>query len=245
MTTRILFVMSLMVATVGCGGAVAETVVPQPELNYEDGPSLAASNLELDLLALNIDGWDTATRADVAEAARVLQVNCPYNRAAFQLPVALSLVADKMEGKGLNERELAEWRTIQAGLSRQAQLVDAIAGRQWAEPGVADYLDRMEAGTALTRSQLESAKDPMVPMMTALMQIGPLVAGYDDATKARIDTANDLLHKHTGDTWEVKFALLGWRDGLQELAHRFEDPRERAHAQAMLTALDHFVSQRC
>jgi|GEM_PF-3486388 len=239
-----------------CGGATARTSptpVDAPTVDfgpaspsfYDGGPSLYKSELVLATAAHNIDGWDARARAEAEEAARVLQVNCPYNRAAFQLPVALHRVVSQVDGRGLDPATRAELERAKQGLAHHVAVLDTITGGEWAQPGVADYLDRLSPEATFTRAELDAAADPLVPMMAALEQIQPLVDAYDDATYARIEAANTVLIEKTGEAWELKYALMGFRNTFQAVAPQLTDPLERTRMEAVLAAMEVFISNRC
>lgn len=206
-------------------------------------PSPAAAAEDVTAYAARVAALEPLVRPAVEEAVGSLQVDCPYNRASFQLPVALALAAGSVEGRGLEPEARATWRAVRSGLVAHAAAVDALAGPDWRMPAPGENLHGLDA--IVSRAELEAAEDPIATTTALLVQITATVDDYDDATTARIEAASDTLRPFEASPWRLKLALLGWKAGLEAVAPQLTDATERARLEAMIAAIDLFASTRC
>lgn len=242
----------LSALSLGCGPANAHSdppVVPAApadvwsDANRElvlDGAAGTTESLEG--IADRLDDLDPATRAKLREAASVLQVNCPYNRAAFQLPLALSLAVDAIDANDLDWGVRHEWRRIQAGLRRHVDVLALMGGEPLDEPIVGDYLLGMPE---VTNPIDLAAGDPLPPTQALIDAVPELVAGYPPAIQARIEEADRAMRTHTHEAWPLKLELIGWRRALMSVRVHVNDPQFAARIDTMVAMISKLVEQRC
>ena len=188
---------------------------------------------------------DRQRRSDVQEAAAVLMVNCPYNRASFQLPIAMQSVVARYNADQQHNVISEDWRRLQQGLTMHVQVLDALGGGQLLTPLNGDHLMQMNPALVLDRGQLATSPDPVGDTLALLEQVGELVEGYDMETMAKIEAASGPLAEATGDQWTLKLQIIGWRAALQRMEPFAQDAKMKADIRQMIEAMDAYVRERC
>lgn len=193
------------------------------------------------------------TRTDRLRAAHQLKVNCPYNRALFQLPIALNLTAQRHDTAGLDAELARDWKDLQEKLASHVASLDELGGPELPIPQGGDYLANLLMSPALlTRVELESAADPLAATLPLLESVSDLVAGYDMATRDKINAALAVLEEDSPPpslTLSPSIDALKWllelSAELEELEPRVSDPAMKSDLRSMIDALEMLMSVSC
>lgn len=243
---------------VSCGPAAEEPSVP----SLEPLPGLVADGMSADdlsrvdvrgtatsiaLLAAQVETLSPEARAEAAESLGVLTANCPYTRAALQLPFALHHSVMAIHPTELPLLVQTDWQYLQQGLATHVSLLGAL-GVDLAEPQASDHLyARGEA--IVTREALLAAPDPVALTASLLAEIVPVAQQVDESKRALIDSHSDRVEGVTGigrpcprspfcvlpgQSWNLGMQLGGWHDALRRVEPFVEDGEQRERVEAML-----------
>ena len=184
-------------------------------------------------------------REMVGAALQVLQVTCPYNRAAVQLPIALRAAVAETDPNDLDPLIQADWRYLQQGLDAHVATLD-VFGASLPLPTEADYLyGRLFPDAPITRAQLEAADDPIRATMPLLASIRFVVDEYTSEATETIEQNRLVVYAGTGEMWPLKHQMLGWRSALTKLQPFLTEEGRKAQVAQMIEALDTFAGLGC
>lgn len=203
----------------------------------------AGTTQSIERLAAHLDRQDADTRARMRQAAATLQVDCPYNRAAFQLPVALSIAVDRIDADDLDWAVRREWRRIQAGLHAHVEVLERLGGPELADPTFGDYL--LGEPGAMRGAMLMEEEDPLVPTRALVEAVSELVDDYPAPVYDRIRRADLLLRDETGQRWPLKLELIGWRRALKSVGANVRNEAVGKRIDTMVQLISALVEQRC
>jgi hypothetical protein len=247
----LLSLLLLPALTTGCAPADAKTQVEEPAHHvsmklldnpYQDTQSTAAS---VQTVLDHVQSLPPDQRQELADAAAVLMVNCPYRRASAQLPMALHLTVSSIQPEDVAPEARAELAALQQGLALHVELLDAIGGGL-ATPTVGDALfDHAAPGTLIDADMLQSAADPMASTQLLVSAIPDLVDTLDDNESDRIGHNVETAYTYLDAPVLLTHQVLGWHYSLDALSPHVTDPAAQAQVQSMLRALWDFSWQGC
>lgn len=193
-------------------------------------------------IADRIRALSPKARTSIQQAAQVLQGNCPYNRAAFQIPIVLSAAADRIEADALTWGVREEWRRIQAGLRHHVGVVELVGGPDLTAPSFVDHL--LGRPEIVSRAELMEG-DSIAATRALLDHIPEAVASYSTPTLDRIRDAEGVLEAETSGLWPLKLELVGWRMAIERVRVHVHDPVAASQLDAMVDLLAVWLEQRC
>ena len=218
------------------GVATAETfveTVPAPDRHG----TLDEITADLERVQDRLSTMDPAALDEARVAATVAIRNCPYNRSAVQIPLAMRRV--------LARHDAPELAGVKATLDTHLAVLDTLHVTQLAPPRAGDYL-RADLEGVYSGAQLTQLDDPVAGATLLVMQIRELVNAYPPETTARISAALEQVHSATNSEWEFKTALLVYRNQLEwELNQGTLDPGAAADVAAVVALIEEFASLRC
>lgn len=234
----------------GCASAQAEDWTQLPPL------SVAATRAELQGAHARLDAWTDAERVAARAAAAELLVNCPFNRAAAQAPLALELSLGELEGRGLSPEQQAELRAMQDGLVVHRALVERVAGELLPAPAMVDHLDTVDPALLPSERALAADPDPLLRTRALVFVIPDVVAAYPPSVAARAEELSEDLRALTvaptgreqgapPTAWPYDRVLQGWHHTLTALLPAFDDPEEQRRVLVALGMLDSYMSSHC
>lgn len=186
-----------------------------------------------------------AERREAAEAVRVLQVTCPFNRASVQLPLAMHAVISKTDPAELDPLIRSDWEYLQTGLESHVAVLDLL-GADLPIPTEDDYLyGRLFPDAPLTRAQLAASDDPIAATLPLLASIRFVVDSYPPEATERIDRNTAVLSGPTADQWPLNNQILAWRDGLERMQPFLKDAGRKREVSRILAALDEYAGLHC
>lgn len=246
---------SFLLFVSGCrtGDAATASTTPAPDLAaaadwrmVDDDPrSIRSTTDALHRARDRYDALTPAAQARVRAATRSLAVNCPWNRSSLQLPLALSLEADKVRGEGLDADQREAWRQLRSGLALHVETLDRMVGSDWPMPGVTDNLDQLHAPALQSRTDLLQDPHPLASTHQLLLQIDVLVPAFTTTTLATLNEARATLDADHPDAWPLSDALVGWSAALEQLRPHFTDPHDQRILAEMLAELELYQSKSC
>lgn len=188
---------------------------------------------------------DAKRRSEVQRASAVLMVNCPYNRASFQLPIALNRLASRYEADAQHDLIRDDWRRLRQSLSAHVEALDVLGGGDLATPAKGDYLVKLAPEHVVDRAHLDRTLEPVGATMGLMLEISELVDAYDEETKAKIDAASATLASATGDQWTLQLQLIGYKAALERMQPFIEDEAMKADVRQMITGVAYYLGQFC
>lgn len=179
-----------------------------------------------------IQQLEPEARAEAIASLRYLSVNCPYTRAALQLPFALHARVKGIDAETLDPFIARDWRTLQEGLATHVAVLEAL-----------------EVDLALPPS-LDATREVVQAIPTAATAI-------DEETMYLIELRSEQLEAATGigrpcprgpwsiqpgHPWTLGLQLGGWSDALRRLRPFVKDPATGKDIDAMRALLDDFAT---
>ncbi|MBX2796469.1 MAG: hypothetical protein KTR31_02335 [Myxococcales bacterium] len=203
------------------------------------------------LLSTALPGCGSATAEEAvadsvsptAEAAATLARNCPYNRAAMQVPLVLQHELTRTDIDGLPWPAQWRWAEMASHVEQQIARLESLGALQLPLPEAGDYLASQP--DLLTRAELSTHPDPMAATQALLDRVGALVKGYDEATRATITQATDTLYVATGNPWPPKHDTSVVEALLADLVPLLEDHPAQDRVERMLKMVQGLTTQGC
>ncbi len=255
---RPIFSLSLMILA-ACGEAHIQQVPPGSHRTVDDAPDFDSMDTQdtsesMVRIAARIDQLPDQQRAQAAESLRFLSVDCPYTRAALQLPFVLhqgvmAVNPDTFEGPARTE-----WVVLQQGLALHVGVLDAL-DIDLPLPGTSDYLYQ-GLGLLTDRTTLMSAPNHVAMTLTFVQAVPDLAQQTDADTRARIEEHSARVEQATGvirqcprgpwsvmpgHPWTLGEQLGEWHDGLKRVQATAEDPVTSEQIGTMIALLDEYV----
>lgn len=218
------------------GVGMAATAAEQPADRDRHG-TLADATQTLDQVQRQLDGLSQPDRAAASAAIAVAIRNCPYNRSAVAIPLAMHQALARHDAPALDG--------VKAAVGRHVAVLDALGASAMELPGEGDYL-RTELAGMYSGPELAALHDPVAGALLLVMQIRELVNAYPPETTARINGAVATVSAATQDQWELKGALLVYRNQLESIvAEGTLDPAAAADVEAIHALISEFVQLGC
>lgn len=251
--TRLSCLSLLVLLAAGCH---FEDAAAQPELSpLRPDLSPLRGDALYELATTDVRGAHEATTAMLErireapvgpEAAHRLALTCPYNRASFQLPIALKIAVDRFDVEALDPLVMQDWYTLKRGLTLHVALLDAV-GAELRPPRPGDFLHAwlFFNGAFLTRAELEASADPVAASLPLIKAIPLITEQYDESTRARIEADTVTLQAATGSDRLFLPLIAGWQSALRRIEPFVHQEAEARAVRQMIEALDLLLQQTC
>ncbi len=241
----------LLALLAGCGVAGADerpSAAPPPaeavRFGEPDQVDVRGTVRSIELQQRRVSALSPDQRAAVAESMRILSVNCPFTRAAMQLPFALHQAASSVDPDRIDPLVYTDWQYLRHGLATHVAVLDAL-GVDLAQPAPGDHLHGRREGTAIDRRALAAASDPVTATATLVEQITLLVDQIDEPTMDAIRLHTDRVSDTIEHPWTLGRQLGGWENALRRVEPFAADLETQAQIRQMITTLARFGEQGC
>jgi hypothetical protein len=225
--------------------ALGSVAVPVEAEHAEPRPSMRLVTASTVEVLAHVRALDDEQRLLAAASMRTLTVNCPYSRAAVQLPWVAHRVVSGIDAQHLDPSVRADWVTLQEGLSAHVDILEALK-IDLAIPETGDYLySQADTPVVVTRAELLAHADPVAATWPLLKATPALVEAYSPATRAIIDQQSVQLQDLGVNPWDLAVHAEGWLDTLVRVEPFVSAADERATVRELVEALTIFQDQGC
>jgi hypothetical protein len=208
------------------GARAGEPTAPGAAAHQPARPDVDALLQSVERVQEQVLALTPGDRAQAVDSLRFLYVNCPYTRAALQLPFALQELASAVDPDGLDPAARADWGQLQAGLAVHVAVLESLgidgAGQSPMIAGIPGLAAEIDAET-LDLIELHSAR---VEQLTGIAR--PCPRGPWSVLP--------------GQPWTLGAQLTGWTDllvSLEPLAVEATAQQGIADMAALLQAYGH------
>lgn len=242
----------LLALSTGCGVAGADerppATAPTPaevvRFGEPDQVDVRGTVRSIELLQQRVAALSPDQRATVAESMRFLSVNCPFTRAALQLPFALHQAVARVDPDRIDPLVLTDWQYLRHGLATHVSVLEDL-GVELAQPAPGDHLHGRREGTTLDREALANTADPIAATATLVDQITLLVDQLDEPTMEALGLHRDQVTHTLDHPSTLGRQLGGWENALRRVEPFAADLETQAQIRQMIATLDRFGGQGC
>jgi len=252
-------------AVFAAGAAQPQFAWPEPEpesasVVVEDGLTLdALSRVDtrgtaraVSILARTIAELPAEDRQAATESLQFLVVNCPFTRAAMQLPFALHSVAMELDPGDFERVVASDIGLLEQGLATHVALLEAL-GVGLSLPESTDALGAHDPALFVDRDTLDLAADPLATTGAFVAALPHMARSIDTHTHDAIEFHSDRLEALTGigrpcprdpwtvlpgHPWTLGMQLAGWGDAFTRIAPFATEPQTAARIEEVLAVLD-------
>ncbi len=171
------------------------------------------------------------SREQAAESLRFLSVNCPYTRAALQLPFAMQAALAQIDPEGLDPVARRDLAHLAEGLQAHVDALEAL-GVDLSLPQPGDHLHGWDGPMMVDVQELQAAEEPVLLAWPLVHEISAIATQIDEPTMELIHLHSDLVESRTGverpcprgpwsirpgHPWTLGMQLSDWHEALRHL----------------------------